>query len=81
MTSPSPKCQAWFYQRNEMSIFEVLTGVTVNIIVIWIVTSNDIVKGDVSVEPAASIYRVDKYYTRLHSITNKKGTPYNETLV
>jgi len=54
-----------------MSIFQVLTEVTVNITVIWNVTSNDIAKGDVSVEPAASIYRVDKYYTRLHGITTK----------
>ena len=64
-----------------MPIFEVLTGVTVNISVIWIVTSNDIVKGDVSVGPAASTYRVDKYHNRLHGITTKEGNPYNETLV
>jgi len=64
-----------------MPIFEVLTGVTVNITVIWIETCNDRVKGDVLVEPAASTYRVDKYYTRRHGITTKKGNPYNKTFV
>jgi hypothetical protein len=50
----------------------VLTGVTVNLTVIWNVKYFDIVKVDVSVEPPASIYRVDKYYTRLHGITSKR---------
>jgi len=45
--------------------------VTLNIIVIWNLKYYDIVKFDVSVEPAAFIYRVDKYYTRLHGITSK----------
>jgi hypothetical protein len=55
-----------------MSGFRVLTGVTVNITVIWNVKYYDTVKVDVSVEPAASIYRVDKYYTRPHGIISKR---------
>jgi len=46
--------------------------VTVNITLIWNVKYHDIVKVDVSVEPAASIYRMDKYYTRSHGITSKR---------
>jgi hypothetical protein len=82
MTSLSQKYrQAWFYQSNEVSRFTVLTVVTVYITGIWNMTYNDTVKVDVSVEPAASIYIVDKYYTRLHGITSKKGSLYNETFI
>lgn len=82
MTPLLPKYrQACFYPSNEIQIFTVLTGVTVNITVVWNVKYYDTVKLTFRwnlLPPSTGWINIIPDYAVSHP---KEGNPYNESFI